>query len=268
MLFRLLMSFLFFTITSAWSASERLTLSINGKTVVFSLPELKRSLKVSEIRIKDPVYKKEMSFDGFKLSEVLSLGGLPADSRDDEIVFTAKDGYSPNASFEKVRSHEAYLVFQEHGKKGFVEKVQQGKARVSPAPFYVVWSEGEKLEHEVPWPYQLVKIEVVNFKAKYPKLLPKDSRLSSSETHGFKIFKNECMRCHSINLEGGDLGPELNVPKNVTEYLDGKFLKDFIRNPSSFRARDKMPSFPQLTDEDMNHLIAYLKAMAGNKAVP
>ena len=78
---------------------------------------------------------------------------------------------------------------------------------------------------------------------------------------GFVMFKNDCIRCHSINLQGGDVGPELNAPQNVTEYWRPEVLRDFIRDAPGFRFKSKMPSFSHLKSEQLDHLIAYLTHM-------
>jgi mono/diheme cytochrome c family protein len=179
-------------------------------------------------------------------------------------VFTAKDGYSPNTAFASLKKHSAFLAYSEHGKKGF-DLILQGKTKLSPGPFYVIWSEGAKLEGEVPWPYQLAKIEAVRFTEKYKSLYPFDAPENSKERRGFLVFKAECIRCHSINLQGGDVGPELNVPKNVTEYWKQDVLKEFILNAPSFRARSKMPEFEKLKGQPIDDVLNYFRYMARHK---
>jgi mono/diheme cytochrome c family protein len=250
----------------AFSADDALVVALPGGVKTFSLADLRAKLKSVTVTIDDPVYHAKKTFDGFRLPEVLALAGLDPKSSNDEIVFTAKDGYSPNTSFETLRAHSAVLAYQEHGgARGHFGKVEQGKAKLSPAPYYLVWEEGKALE-SVPWPYQLVKIEVVRFATKYAALYPAGQADDSGVMKGFRIFKTECIRCHSVNLQGGDLGPELNVPKNVVEYWDRKTLKEFIANTGAFRARDKMPPFPQLKPEDLDHVLEYFDFMKTKKA--
>lgn len=252
-----------------WSAAagpSSLEVVTPGKKTSISLAQMREKLTLKTVEIDDPVYKRKVSFDGFLLTDVFQLAGLtPADTAD-EIVFTAKDGYSPNMAFSDLKKHEGYLVFQEHGKDQKFEPVQQGKAKISPAPFYVIWKEGAKIENEVPWPYQLVKVEAVRFAEKYPNVFPKDVKLDSPERKGFAIFKSQCIRCHSMNLQGGEVGPELNAPKSVTEYWRTDVLHDFIKDAPAFRYKSKMPSFAkELTDEQIEDLIAYFRYMARHK---
>jgi cytochrome c2 len=249
----------------AWAGAENLEIVSPARSIHLSLEDLKSKLKTETIEIEDPVYKKRMTYDAFPLTAVFDIAGLKSGEAADEVVFTAKDGYSPSISFEALKKFTGYLVYQEHGKECF-SLVEQGKAKVSPAPFYVVWKEGVRTEKEgLPWPYQLVKIEAVRFAKKFPKIYPEESHRESREHEGFLVFKSQCMRCHSINLEGGDMGPELNVPKNVTEYWRSDVLQKFIKNASSFRYRSKMPDFSNLSDREIENLIIYFHYMARHK---
>jgi mono/diheme cytochrome c family protein len=248
----------------AVAAGDEITVVLPGVEAKFSLPQLRARLKEVSVTIDDPLYKQRKTFDGFLLADLLKEAGLADTASGDEVVFTAKDGYSPNTSFGMMRAHRAIVAFREQGKPAF-ENLAQGKAMVSPAPYYLVWEEGAKLADKVPWPYQLVKIEVVDFKVKYAKLYPDGVAAASDVMNGFLTFKKLCVACHSINLQGGDVGPELNAPLNVTEYWPIATLKRFIRDAPSFRYKSKMPAFPQLNEKQVGHVIEYLKHMKGQK---
>lgn len=252
---------------STFAANNSLIVILPNKEVKYSLRDLKTKLKIIQVSIDDPVYKKQKSYEGFYFNDLLQLAGLDFSSAGEELVFTAVDGYSPNTSFANLKKYKGVLVFKESGKKDFeFEKVAQGKTMITMAPYYLVWEGGARAVEGVPWPYQLVKIEVVNFQQKFPKVFPKEAKSDSNAMKGFVVFKDQCIRCHSINLEGGDLGPELNAPQNVTEYWSKNILKKFIHNAPSFRYKSKMPSFTHLKEEEIDRVIAYLEHMKKYKS--
>jgi mono/diheme cytochrome c family protein len=246
-------------------AASAQTLEIVGvqKRVSINLRELKKKLPKQTITFDDPVYRRKMTYDAFPLRDLLQLAGASPEDKADELVFTASDGYSPNMKFSRLKNLKGYLAFQEHGKSGQFTGINQGKSKISPGPFYVVW-EGDA-QSEIPWPYQLVKIEVVDWAKKYPLVIPPNAAAESTTMKGFALFKAECIRCHSINLQGGDLGPELNAPQNVTEYWKPEVLRAFIHDAPSFRYKSKMPSFSHLKPEQIEQLISYLAHMKAFK---
>ncbi len=254
----------FLTVNAAFAQS--LNFQRGSHQSKLSLHDLKAKLHVHNVKIDDPVYGKPKSFDAFLLKEVLQLAGIGGPAQvDDEIIFTASDGYAPNTTFTQLNNHIAYLAFQEHGNAGRFALVKQGKAMITPGPFYVVWEEGTKIREDVPFPYQLVKIEVVEFSEKYKNILPPKGPPDSKEIKGFAVFKAQCLRCHSVNMQGGEIGPELNAPQNVTEYWRPDILKQFIKQASSFRYHSKMPDFTQLSGAQIDQILAYLDVMKNSK---
>ena len=264
LLFFLMITFLFQKAVSA-SETPSISIVIPGIQKTFTLTNLKSKLKQVTVTLNDPIYHQMKTYDGFPLKDVLALVGPIPDSSD-ELVFTALDGYAPTVSIKAALSHQAILTFAEHEKHGF-STVIQGKESLDPGPFYIVWT--GKVEHEIPWPYQLASIEAVSFKQKFPKLYPAGALGDSKVMNGFLTFKSMCIRCHSINLEGGDLAPELNIPKNITEYWNPDALHAFIQDASSFRLKSKMPSFKDaLNKESIDNIIKYLSWMKNHKELP
>jgi mono/diheme cytochrome c family protein len=208
----------------------------------------------------DPVYKGERSWRGYPLAEILRT--VPADLRalaaDWQLAFECADGYRPGLSIEDALSGAGLLAFEGVGGEGW-EPFQKGREWTTPDPFYLVWtSAGERR----PWPYNVVKIVVER------KAPATGTALSHppAQTAGVALFDAHCQRCHSINGRGGTLGPELNVPKNVTEYWKRDQLRAFIRNAASFRLGSKMPIFEsQLSEREIDEILSFLTDMRQHK---
>lgn len=245
-------------------AAADLTVSLPGHQLDYPLAELKQQLPVKRVELYDPVYGQQKSYLGFLLTDVLKLAGYQNGMPGDELKLVASDGYAPSMPLSLLAG-EPVLAFAEAGKADFeFEAVTQGKAKLSPAPFYLVWTQGAAAKHQ-PWPYQLVKIELVSFAETYAALYPTGVTQDSAVYQGFLLFKSLCLSCHSINLQGGEVGPELNAPKNVTEYWSETNLRAFIKDANSFRYKSKMPSFSHLKDEQIEQLLAFLRYSKAHK---
>ncbi len=229
----------------------------------WTLEQLKKKLKVHTRTLKNPEYPggREVTYEGFLFSEVLAL--LPQAAKNEDparsLLFTCADGYQPSLPARQGMKGDWLLAFGEKG--GGWLAFKQGKRDISPGPFYLIGTDSNF--KEFPWPYQLVGVEWINFSAKYPNLYPKGNT-SAEVAHGFEVFQKTCIKCHSINLQGGEMAPELNVPQNITEYRSEAFLRKFIQNPASFRARSVMPP-ANLSSTDLGNLLEYLRAMAKHK---
>jgi mono/diheme cytochrome c family protein len=123
------------------------------------------------------------------------------------------------------------------------------------------------------WPYKVVAFEVKGrLQDLYPGIFPR--RLENGAiARGLKLFEQTCFACHTMNRQGpSQVGPDLNLPLNPTEYLQESILPRYIRNPKSIRTWEgsKMPGFgPEVfSDEDIANLLAYLREMAFEKSHP
>jgi cytochrome c2 len=237
-----------------------------GKEQRFTLAQLLALSPKVEVAARDDEYGgRRKRYAAFLLTPVLQKAWRRTSFGDEEVLLKAADGYVVSMPAQKLVTERAHVAFDDLDVPGF-EPV--GPKKVSPAPFYLVWPRDD--QHDLgayPRPYQLVSIALASFESRFAHTLPTGEVEGSAAMRGFAIFKRICVHCHAINREGGRVGPELNVPKNVTEYWSEQQIKAYVRNPLAFRYGN-MPPNPQLSDVDLDHLIAYLRAMAKRKHDP
>ncbi len=238
-----------------------LLISISISSENLDLEKLQKKLSSKNISVEDPVYKKKKNYEAFLLKDVLNFLNLRSL---EPIEFTCSDGYKPIIEMDLIEKGQPYLVFRDTDFKNW-EEFEVGKSKKTPGPFYLVWQ--NKIE-EAQWPYQIVAISQINFRERFPKIYPQIVKLPKNAKSGFNTFRTHCLKCHSINLEGGELGPELNIPKNITEYRSKKYLKEFILDSNSYRAKSPMPPFKGvLTDREIDEVISYISWMKRSKSI-
>ena len=255
------------------AAGPRLEVATPGGTRTFTLDELKRALPTDTARVAhDPAYEgRAKRYAGFPLERLLALAGVRA-SGGEVLYFVASDGYRATmaepATDPRVRG---VVAFADLDAPDGWEPVKHGARSVSPAPFYLVWS-GDSTALRRPWPFQLARIEVVDPRQKFSRIYPTGVADDDPVARGFRAFAieshggDQCVACHALNRQGGNVGPELNVPRNITEYRDEATLASFIRNSRAFRAGSAMPPFEgKLTGQELADILAYLRWMRGHK---
>jgi mono/diheme cytochrome c family protein len=216
----------------------------------------------------DIVYGGAKRYEGYRLRDLLGgieeLEALRAAGA--EIVFTAEDGYVATMALDDALAADGVVAFRDLDAPAGADwqTFKQGKTTTTPAPYYLVWPNQDPDDWAYPWPYQLATIAVEPFAARFGRAVPEGG--DGAVREGFYVFKTYCLKCHSVNLAGGDLGPELNVPRSVIEYRDRAVLKGFIHDIASYRAASKMPSFTELvTADEVDRVLDYLTHMAAQK---
>jgi len=211
--------------------------------------------------IYDPVFKKAKKYKAIPLKPYLEelVVSQSIDTADTEIIFLCKDGYNPSMSLNKVLQNEPYLAIKDleatEGKNWM--DTLQGKW----SPFYLVWANNAKGTKGFTWPYGLKFLQFKTSDAAYAAAFPEDK----TQIAGFELYKAKCMKCHSVNKVGGIMGPEFNIPKNITEYWQSTDIKAFVKNPYSYRYNSKMPPVDGIKEEEIDKIIQYLAYMKGYK---
>ncbi|MBB4636676.1 c-type cytochrome [Longimicrobium terrae] len=264
-------------------SSESLVVVTASGTRTFTLAELRRALPTDTALVRhDPAYEgRAKRYAGVPLDRLLALAGVTM-SADEVLYFVAADGYratmAQSAADPRIKGIIAFADLDAPAGSAW-QPVRHGAQSISPAPFYLVWGQtgaapGDTADAALrrPWPYQLARIEVVDPRKRYDRLYPTGVSRDDPVYRGFQAFVieshggDQCVACHALNRQGGSVGPELNVPRNITEYRDAATLAAFIRNARAFRAGTAMPVFEgRLSDREIEDILAYLRWMRGHK---
>jgi len=225
--------------------------------------------KPQTIRVADdPVFFKAKTYQAVPLRGLLEKFTAIAklNPKATQIIFECEDGYNPSMPLAKVLAKNAYLAISDADAPQGTEWTKAVKAGhiMKVAPFYVVYTDVAANDHAYKWPYNLVRIRLAPVSEGLEALFPKDESLAK----GYDLFRVNCLTCHAINGVGGTMGPELNYPKNITEYWQAGQLKAFIKNPASYRHNCKMPAVTHLPDRELDEIIRYVTYMKDFKTAP
>ncbi len=250
----------------AHAAELRVDLGHGAK--MWSTAQLLARTDARTVTIPDDVaFRRAMHYRAVPLRALLP--GLRADQH---LQFVATDGFAAEIPAAVILNHqgaEAWLAIEDPAQP-WPPSADSGKRA---GPFYLVWTHPRAAHVGTEqWPYQLAAIRaLLDVDARFPAIVP-PADASAEVRQGFAVFKRTCFACHTMNGAGdAKLGPDLNLPYNPTEYLRADLLRGFIRNPQSLHRWPgaKMQGFPttkEMSDADLDAVLAYLRYMAQHKA--
>ena len=179
-----------------------------------------------------------------------------------QVFFECKDGYIPTNSYlELSEKGGGFLAFRDLDAPP--DQAWPDNIRAAYAPFYLVWEDIPDEDHHLAWPYGLVQIRLEQAAEAFAALFPQDR---PGLAGAFLLYRENCLKCHAINGQGGLMGPEFNAPRNITDYWSRENIIAFARDPQSFRTGSKMPPITHLSDADFHQIVDYLQYLAARKA--
>ncbi|WP_413990457.1 c-type cytochrome [Labrys okinawensis] len=235
-----------------------------GTRTVLSSEELLRRPDAVTIQVPaDVSYGRTMTYRAVPLRALLGAGGLPADQ---DVQITATDGFVTDLPTSLIHAPGdggavPWLAIEPADSPW--PPTPGGKAT---GPFYLVWldpsASGVTSEQ---WPFAVETLRFVpTWASKWPALaVGNDVPAASPIRTGEAVFARQCMVCHQLGGSGdAKVGPDLNSPRNPTEYFQPWALRAYIRAPASLRTWPdmKMTGFDRqaLSDTDLDAIIAYL----------
>ena len=262
---------LFALLLSLPAAAAQLTIELDHASKTWQTADLLKHPQAQTVQIVDDVsYKRSMTYRAVPLAALLP-GLKPAN----HLQAVALDGFAAELTAAPLLAKtgaRAWLAVEDPAHPW--PALAPGKP--SAGPFHLVWTHPQA-GHISPeqWPFQVSRIKQLQTVAeRFPALLP-DPKLAADDpvNLGFALFQKNCLACHRLNGAGdAQMGPDLNIPYNPTEYFGGDFLKRYIRDPQSLRhwPQAKMPAFAAsvLPDNELDLLLGYLQHMAGRKQQP
>ncbi len=226
---------------------------------------------VVSVTVDNPTDSKVHTYDGTSLAVLLDHVFGNSWKGFDLVKFITSDGYQPVIPTDKIIAGSGVISTGEKGQTGFLKLLRSNEETVDPGPFYLVWEnikdKGNNEDPWLSWPWQITGIELTSLSREFPHSAP--PALSGEVAKaGYLAFRQHCIKCHSINGDGGAVGPELNYPVNVTEYWKAEWLARFIADPQRIRANSKMiPFYRDMKNREaaISTIIEYLKVMKDNK---
>ena len=225
----------------------------------------KKKRQLITYKTKTPLYKKISSYDGYDLLNLFQENNIDI-HKYDMIVFSAKDNFKINIPSAFILKYKPFLAVRDSTLPSGIDwAVVRDEGRIiDGGPYYLMW---DMRNTDIPpnfWVFGVSDIILGSFKETYAHSAPSDTN-KLNVMRGFQIFQESCAGCHSVNFSGGDFGPEMNVPRNFTEYFTRKFIKSYVKSPQSYRANAKMPPQHSLTNLEVELVIDYLEEMKKNK---
>jgi cytochrome c2 len=223
-----------------------------------------RHNKALNVNVKyDHYFKSNKRYKGYLITTLLDsiAKQINFDTSNAIVIFECIDGYKPVMDWSKIFSKtKGYIVFKD------LDPTINGNWADSInkkfSPYYLVWDNVKEDDNSFMWPYGLIGLRLtyndIAFKAIYPIH-------DASLIKGFNLYRNNCLKCHSINKTGGTMGPEFNIPRNITEYWEEKDIVAFAKNPKDYRYNSQMPPIRNINNSDYKQIILYIKYMKNYK---
>jgi cytochrome c2 len=257
---RLLKFTFLFTLVACTSNLDKTGESVSSRIVTLNEELFEGLHKVHVTQTPDLIYKRDVDYDAYPLSEVL-IKAFPNwkshVANNAMLIMRSSEGQTPVMAFSEGFSGRAFLAtnFVGRGADKPYDCWKEGSIEYCDLGYFMIWTDG--LFPERPQPRSTTELEVVQFEEAFKSVIPDTE---SEQVHaGFSLYRKYCIECHRVNFLGGTLATE-HVARTVPV---GKKLLDYYL----FQFRDSLPStyMPDfngiLDNRDADGIAAYLDYM-------
>lgn len=262
---RFLVLFFICIFSSSLFAEEiKLIFKLNGKPFnELSLTSLKNKFPIKRVQMFNTDERKYEDYDAFDFGQLIEKIYGDDFLKMKEVNFYCRNKYQPYLPLETLKLATGYLAFQRSDGDKF-NKIGKVEKQVNDlGPFYLIWDSTIKNNAGIKFPfiYQIVEMNLINVESKnFP------NTQNEKIIEGYRHFKLNCLRCHSINNAGGIIGGDLKA--EVLQKRDREGVFKYIENPQSLNPSSKMPPFAmngQLKVIQINLILDYLFFMLPQK---
>ena len=213
----------------------------------------------------DQSHRTHVTYLAIPANQVLDhLFGHHWQSSDNDVVFSAADGYQYAGGSERFTRDKAYFAYARADGRAFALVNKEGQ-QTELGPYYLIWDNIADpsliMQGAYGWPYEILQMDVRPVSA-YAPLLPASA--SRQARDGFVLFKEYCLICHQVAGIGGqklstDLRQSL-CPLKESE------LKALIDNPGEALQKGGMPPLDaglqgEGRRQTIDLIMAYLQAL-------
>lgn len=103
------------------------------------------------------------------------------------------------------------------------------------------------------------KTNLANTASPNPSDIKSEAQVIVEKSNRPQIFNQMCIACHSLQGQGGTVGPALD---GIGLRRNGEYISKWLHDPFSIKADSKMPKLP-LSEEDITELTAFLSQLKG-----
>ena len=213
----------------------------------------------------DSSHQTHVTYLAVRANQVLDhLFGPHWQSPDNDVVFSAADGYQFAGRPERFTQYKAYLAYARGDGDAFTLVNKEGRL-TELGPYYLVWDNIQDpslvMQGAYGWPYEVLQVDLRPVSAYLP-LLPASA--SQQALDGFVLFKEYCLTCHQVAGIGGQkLSTDL---RQLLCPLKEPELRALIDNPGDALQKAGMPPLDKGLEgegrkQTIDLIVAYLRAL-------